>query len=248
MKKIFLLAVLAGSLNGIAFAEEAPKAEENKAPAAEAKKPQAVDISDLEENYWRPNQDDLEVLQNRRYPKAKRVELAAHYGIYQGKDYVNSKSTGFSLTYNVTDQFFVEASHHKVSNQDNEFLNAVRNRYGFTPDFNRESSQDVINFGWTPIYAKFSLLGKKISHFEMYLAPGVGRTKTLENHFSGHFTVGQKFFLTDHLLFRLEWRMSRYKDRITTTQGSTSKANGGPGYVDQTDTTHNIIFGLGWMF
>lgn len=249
MKPVLMLTLIL-SLPTFAFAEEAAKSE---APpkAEEAAKPvesDQVDISNLEEDYWRPNKDELEVVQNRRFDKKGRFELGIHHGLYQGKDYVNSKSTGASATYNFTNQFFTEISYHKVSNENNEFLNSVRNRFGFTPEFNREESQTVLNFGWTPIYAKFSLLGKKISHFETYLALGVGNTKTVENHISGHFTVGQKFFITENLIFRLEWRMSKYTDKITTTQGSTSLANGGPGFVEQSETTHNIIFGLGWMF
>jgi outer membrane beta-barrel protein len=237
------------ALSLLLIAPAISSAQEEAVPATEeAKKPETVDISDMEENYWRPNKDELEVVQSRKYDKAGRFELALHYGIYQGKDYVNSKSTGASLTYNISNQFFAEVSHHKVSNEDNEFLNSVRNRFGFTPDFNREVSQSVLALGWTPIYAKFSLLGKKISHFETYFAPGVGITKTRDTHLSGHFTIGEKFYMTEHLLFRIEWRMSRYTDRIPTTTGSSSTANGGPGYVDQSNSTHNIIFGLGWMF
>lgn len=242
MKRLLPLFFLALPLPAWAADPAAP------APAAEAPKPETVDISDLEENYWRPNKDDLEVIQTRKYDKSHRFELALHYGIYQGKSYVNSKSKGVSLTYNFSNQFFTEISRHSISNEDNEFLNSVRNRFGFTPDFNREYSQTVWSVGWTPIYAKFALLGKKISHFETYFAPGIGVTKTAGSHLSGHFTIGEKFYLTENLLFRLEWRMSRYTDRIETVSGSTSKANGGPGYVDQSESTHNIIFGLGWMF
>ncbi|MGZ3696158.1 MAG: hypothetical protein ACXWQO_19175, partial [Bdellovibrionota bacterium] len=133
MKTIALLSVLASLTSVTSYAAEAaptPKAEEpKKAEAAEpAKKVEAVDISDLEENYWRPNQDELEVLQNRKYEKAHRFELGVHYGIYQGKDYVNSKSTGVSATYNFSNVYFVELSHHRVSNTDNEFLSAIRTR------------------------------------------------------------------------------------------------------------------------
>jgi outer membrane beta-barrel protein len=218
------------------------------APSAPKNDPEAVDISDLEEDYWRPNRDELEVVQNRKYEKKGRFELGLHFGIYQGQDYVDAKSLGGSLTYNFTNHWFAEASHHNISNSDNDFLTSVQQRFGFTPDFNREESQSILSVGWVPIYAKFSLLGKKISHFEMYGAPGIGITKTKSNRTSGHFTLGQKFFLTESFLFRLEWRMSRYSDRISTPQGATSIANGGPGFVDRTATTHNIIFGLGWMF
>lgn len=226
-----------------------PSPAQAEEPAAEPpKNPEAVDISGLEEAYWRPNKDELEVVQSRRYEKAGKFELAVHYGIFQGQDYVDAKSVGGSVTYNITNQFFTEASFHKISSTDNEFLNSVRNRYGFTPDFNRQNRQYVLSAGWTPIYAKFSLLGKKISHFEMYVAPGIGMTQTADNHMSGHFTVGQKFFLTELFLFRLEWRMSRFTDKVNTPQGATSRANGGPGFVEQSVSNHNIIFGLGVMF
>ncbi len=241
MKLLPILAITALLLPAASFADDA-------APAETPKNPESVDISGLEEDYWRPNKDELEVVQNRRYNKEGRFELGLHYGFYQGQDYVDAKSMGLSATYNISNQFFVEASGHKIENSDNEFLNSVRSRFGFTPDFNRQTYQYVLAGGWTPIYAKFSLLGQKISHFEMYFAPGIGMTKTAENHLSGHFTVGQKFFLTDHFLFRLEWRMSRFKDTVNTPQGATSRANGGPGFVEQSITTHNIIFGLGVMF
>jgi outer membrane beta-barrel protein len=228
-------------------AEEAANATNDPAKAVE-QKPEQVDISNLEEDYWRPNKDELEVVQNRRFEKKGRFETSLLYGFYQGKDYVNSRAAGVSLAYNITNEFFVDLSHLSVSNQDNEFLNSVRTRFGFTPDFNREKSQSSLHVGWTPIYAKFSLLGKKISHFEMYIAPGVGVTKTTDNHTTAHLTIGQKFFLTENIILRVDWRMSQYTDRIRTTQGSTSVANGGPGYTDSSQTTHNIIFGLGWMF
>lgn len=245
MKKLLLLTTLL-LLPAKTMAEEAAKPAEQ--PKMAEQKPEQVDISNLEEDYWRPNKDQLEVVQNRRYEKKGKFEVAGHYGLYQGKDYVNSKAWGGSLTYNITNEFFVEGSHLSVTNEDNEFLTSVKNRFGFTPDFNQEKSQNSLHVGWTPIYAKFSLLGKKISHFEMYIAPGVGLTETADSHLTGHLTIGQKFFLTENWLLRIDWRMSRYTDRIRTTQGSSSLANGGPGYVDQSETTHNIIFGLGWMF
>ncbi len=245
---LLLLPAMATAKNAV-LPTPAPVAAPAAAPAgAKAINPESVDISGLEEDYWRPNKDELEVVQNRRFEKANKWELTGHYGIYQGQDYVDSKSYGGSLTYNFTNMFFTELSYLKVTNTDNDFLNSVRTRFGFTPDFNRVDHQYVLAAGWTPIYAKFSLLGKKISHFEMYLAPGIGVTKTAEDHLSGHLTIGQKFFLTEHLLFQLDWRISKYTDKVITTQGSSSRSNGGPGFVEQSQTTHNIIFGLGVMY
>ena len=248
--KPLLLATLMLLLSGAAHGGEAPK---TSAPPAEAKpaapkNPEAVDISGLEEDYWRPDKDELEVVQNRRFEKAHKWEASIQYGIFQGQDFVDSKSIGGTLSYNLTNQWFVEASYFKINNSDNALLTSVQNQFGFTPDFNREDRQYMLGLGWTPIYAKFALLGKEISHFEMYVEPGIGITHTADNHLSGHLTIGQKFFLTQHLLFRIDWRMTRFTDTVTVTQGALSKKNGGPGFSDQTETTHNIIFGLGVMY
>lgn len=223
-------------------------AEESASPTPAPVNPEAVDISDLEQDYWRPNKDELEVVQNRRFDKKGRFEVGLHYGLLQGEDFENSSSMGLSGTYNFSNMWFLELSHHRFSSSDNDFLRSLRTQYGFTPNYNREENQTAAQIGWVPIYAKFSLLGQKISHFELYLAAGPGLTKTLENHLSGHFTVGNKFYLTENLMFRVEWRMTRYKDTVKANSGAFSTANTGPGFVEQTETTHNIIFGLGWMF
>jgi outer membrane beta-barrel protein len=251
--KPLLLAALLLSLNApVAFAEDAatpaPTPAPAAAPAEAPKNPEAVDISGLEEDYWRPNKDELEVVQNRRFEKAHKWELALQYGIFQGQDFVDSKSVGGTLTYNLTNEWFLEGSYFRINNSDNELLTSVQSQFGFTPDFNREDRQYMLGVGWTPIYAKFALLGKEISHFEMYVEPGIGITHTADNHLSGHLTIGQKFFITQHFLFRVDWRMTRFTDTVTITQGALSKKNGGPGVADQTQTTHNIIFGLGVMF
>jgi len=249
MKSLLLasLLVFASPAQGEEAKQAAPAATPAEAPVA-TPNPEAVDISDLEQDYWRPNKDELEVVQNRRFEKKGRFELAVQYGLLQGEDFENSSSFGFAGTYNISNMWFAEASHHRFSSSDNQFLKSLRNQYGFTPNYNREVSQSALQIGWVPIYAKFSLLGKKISHFELYLAAGPGITKTLENHLSGHFTVGNKFYITENLLFRIEWRMTRYKDKVRANSGAFSTANNGPGFVEQTETTHNIIFGLGWMF
>lgn len=252
-----LLTILSILLAGAAHAEDAakpaaPAPAPAPAPAAKPigapKNPESVDISGLEEDYWRPNKDELEVVQNRRYEKAHRWELGLSYGIFQGQDYVTSKSVGGSLAYNFTNQVFVEASYIKINNSPNDLLNSVQQQYGFTPNFNTESRQEVLAVGWTPIYAKFALLSHEISHFEMYFAPGVGITRTVDDHVSEHFTIGQKFFLTEHLLFRLDWRISHFTDHVNVTTGSAAVSHGGPGYLEPTYTTHNIMFGFGVMF
>jgi len=211
-------------------------------------KEQDIDISDLSEDYWRPNRDELEVVQDRKFNKTGKIEIGLGYGLYQGGEYLNSKSVGASITYHWNNIWATEISTLKINNHESEFLQSVKNRYGFTPDFNAEKRQHTISMLWTPIYAKFSFLGKKISHFETYVGPGVGVTTTANSHFTKTLQIGEKFFITENFIFRIEWKISQYTDQITATQGTPSIANGGPGYFNQSVTKHNIIFGIGWMF
>ncbi len=248
---LLVLCLLSLCISIASFAEEPAKeakANAPAAPAAAAVPAKDVDISDLEDSYWRPNKDELEVVQNRRFDKTGKFELNLGYGFYQGSDYVNTRTVGAGLAYNWNNTWFTEISYMKMYNTDNTFLSQVRTQYGFTPDFNREVQQYEIAMGWTPIYAKFSFLGKEISHFETYIAPGIGLTQTAANHFTANLSVGEKFFVSEHLIIRLEWKMSRYTDQINATQGTYAKQNGGTGFFQQQETKHNIIFSLGWMF
>jgi outer membrane beta-barrel protein len=244
IKLIFLIVLSCFLTVSLVWAEEKPQL----APALTVDKPEEVDISDLENQYWRPSDDELEVVQNKKYQKAGRFEFSVFYGIYQGGGYLNSRSHGLSAVYNFSERWATELFAMKINNQDSDFLHAVKAQYGFTPDFNAEKSQYGILVVWTPIYAKFALLGSQISHFDTYIAPGVGLTQTAQYNFTKQLAIGEKFFITEHLILRLEWLMSFYTDRVNTPQGSTSTANGGPGYVNQSITRHNLLFGLGWLF
>ncbi|NUM89375.1 MAG: outer membrane beta-barrel domain-containing protein [Bdellovibrionales bacterium] len=211
-------------------------------------KPEDIDISELEENYWRPNKDELEVLQARRFEKKGRLAVGLLYGVYQGREYSITRSFGASATYYWSEEWATEVMGQRMSNKDSDFLQSVKRQYGFTPDYNNETSQYSASLLWIPIYAKFAFLGSSISHFEMHMGPGVGITKTASNHLTALFTVGQRFFLTKNILLMIDWKIYRYTDRIRATQGAFSTANGGPGYFDQQVTRHNFIFGLGWLF
>jgi outer membrane beta-barrel protein len=246
-QELYILALLATLACNPVHAEEA-KVVAEPTTAAPAVQPEEQDISKLADDYWRPGEDELGVIQDRRYNKEKRVEATLLYGFYQGGGYSDTKATGIALTYHWSNRWATEISTLRLSHQKSDFLTAVENQYGFTPDFNREVSQHTVAMVWTPIYAKFALLGKKVSHFETYIAPGLGLTKTLSNHLTGHLSIGEKFFITEHMILRLEWKMSRYTDSIRASTGAYSTSNGGPGFYKQTDTVHNLLFGLGWLF
>lgn len=246
MNRLILLTILITLTSAHAeekATENANAVDPNSPPAAED-----TDISKLADQYWRPSEDELGVIQDRRYDKSKRVEATLLYGFYQGGGYQDTKSRGVDLTYHWSNTWGTNISYLDIVNKDSEFLAAVQNQYGFTPNFNKEKRQISTALIWTPIYAKFALLGKKVSHFETYIGPGIGLTSTTENHLTAILHIGEKFFLTEHAILRLEWKISRYTDKIATSTGAFATSNGGPGYYRQRQTDHNLMFGIGWLF
>ena len=207
-----------------------------------------IDVSDLADKYWRPQKDELEVVQNRRFPKRKRFELGVQYGFYLTHEFTDSSSFGFSLTYNISERWALEAMYQNISNVESDFLKSTQQQFNFTPDFNNEESAGTFAVTWTPVYAKFALLGSKISHFETYFSAGGGYTQTVTKHFTAMLAVGERFYITKGLVLRFEWRKTWYTDEIAITQGANSVANGGTGVLQDDISRTNLLVGLGWLF
>lgn len=207
-----------------------------------------IDVSDVADKYWRPQKDELEVVQNRRFAKSGRLEFSLLYGFYQTREFQDSTSFGASLAYNINELWAVEASYLKINNDRSDFLDSLSTQFNVAPNFNSEESQATFMVTFTPIYAKFALLGKHISHFEPYISLGGGFTETLSNHFTIAAAFGNRFFITKNFVLRLEWKRTWYTDEVIANSGAFSTANGGPGFFEDDIVRNNLIIGLGWLF
>lgn len=243
-------------------AEPAKAPEKKQAPASEAAKAEGaakpegeeeIDVSDLAEEYWRPQKDELEVVQNKRFTKQGRVEATALYSFFQTHQYTDSTAWGLTLSYHFHERWAFEASRLQITNSESDFLTSVRKNYGFTPDFNNEISQSMGYFTWAPIYGKFAFLGQKISHFDLYVSGGAGVTETKGTgtegqRFSYGYSFGNRLYVWKNLSIRIEYRVISYQDKIAQTQGAAAIRNGGPGFLTDDITRRNLVFGIGWMF
>lgn len=209
---------------------------------------QEVDISDIADKYWRPQKDELEVVQNRRFAKTGRVEVSLLYGFYQTSEYLDSTSAGGSLTYNFSELWAVEASYLRISNNASDFQKSLAQQFNVTPNFNTEKSQANLAVTFTPIYAKFALLGRHISHFEPYLSLGYGYTETLKKHGTLVAAFGNRFFITKNFVLRLEWKRTWYTDEVVAISGAFRTGLGGPGFFEDDIVRNNLLIGLGWLF
>lgn len=231
------------------------KAEDKKKgapPAAPAKQEQPqdgeVDISDVQNQYWKAHDKEFEVIQNKKYSKSGHLEFAPLFGIYQRVDFQDTQTVGASVAYHFNEALGVEVMGYKMLADDSAILTRFKETRGATIEYNKETYYVGIGAQFTPIYAKFSLLGKKISHFDMYVTPNIGITHTIANRFTFGVGVGQKFWVTPKWNIRVEYRWMRYDDKVPTNEGATATRNGGPGFFEETVNNQNLMFGISYLF
>lgn len=207
-----------------------------------------VDISDVENQYWKAHDKDFEVIQNKQYTKAGRVEVAPLFGIYQHVSYQDTNTLGAAASYHFNEVFGAEVLGYHMFSTDSLILSRFQQTTGSTVEFNQEHYYLAVGPVITPIYGKFSLLGKKIAHFDLYVTPNIGITRTNADRITPGVGVGEKFWISPNWNLRFEYRWMRYTDTVDTSQGSTAVKNGGSGTFTDTMTNQNIMLGVSYLF
>src|SRR5690606_18396595 len=131
--------------------------------------------------YWAPKDTDFSVVQNRTYTKAGRIGVS----LMTGPVLNDTFSAGFNHTvkgnYYFDERYGVELTYVQSDLADNDATKDFANVSlgGIRPDFSRDDSYIGIGFNWVPIYAKVSLLGKKILYFDLQITPHIGMSSYL---------------------------------------------------------------------
>lgn len=221
------------------------------APVAPQEKSEKVDISDLEKRYWAPKDKDYSVVQNRVYSKAGRVSISGSYGALINDTYSNGTQTAAAVNYYFNDYLGIELQYAKTQSTDNSVVAVAKSDTGIALDHNKQTGYYGASINWVPIYAKMSLLDKKIIYFDMAFSPGVGMTQYQQQVISGNgdtqsaFTmsldVTQNFFLSNNFAFRLDVRNRFYNQSIKDFRSGVDRRT-----ESQRSTT--ILVGLTYMF
>lgn len=246
-----LIALCAGLMvSGIAgAAEKAKAASGGTTPAKDAAPAEGeVDISDIQSQYWKAHDREFEVIQNKLYTKENRIELTPLFGLYQRVDFQDTRTLGLSAAYHFSDMWGAELMGYKMFTNDSHILRTFKETRNATVEFNAERYYAGASALFTPVYGKFSFLGKKISHFDLYLSAGGGVVMTTAMRPAVSAGLGQKFWVSPKWNFRVEYRWMRYNDRVNTTQGATAVQNGGVGFYEDTVNDQNLLFGISYLF
>jgi outer membrane beta-barrel protein len=199
--------------------------EVNSGPAVSKKggKDQKLDISDLKEKYWAPKDTKLSVVQNRMYKKQGRFAATAGWGPIINDSYSSGSGVNVSANYYFKESMGVEATYTSYNLYDNKMVDAFIKENGTVPDHTRQNSYFGASFNWIPVYAKLSLLDKKIIHFDMSFSPGIGMTEYTQRRIDGgtkksamtfSLDIAQHFFLTRNLAVRVDLKNRFFNEEI----------------------------------
>jgi outer membrane beta-barrel protein len=213
--------------------ESAPKdvgtSEGNETTSKPGSGDKKIDITDLENKYWTAKDTEFNVVQNRLYTKAKKFSVTPTTGPLLTDTFNTSWNYGVALNYYFTEREGVEITGWKTSSSPSGTTSYFTNRFAVQPDYNIHSGYIGAAYNWVPVYAKLSLLEKKIFYFDMSVSPGLGLTFMNSNVFSTTVSnpttttqspitlavdLAQQIFLNEHLALRLDLRNHFYQERI----------------------------------
>jgi outer membrane beta-barrel protein len=215
-----------------------------------------LDISELEQKYWAPKDTDFTVVQNRTYTKAKRYAVSAMAGPSVNDTFNEGFNYGVRGNYYFDERYGVEVTYLKSDLSDNDVTKDFANFSlgGIRPDFNRDDEYMGIGFNWIPIYAKVSLLGKRILYFDLQITPHIGMASYLqqardttgqsnnrESAFAYGVDVTQYFFVSREFALRFDLHNRWYsQDVLNWNNGTVNRT--------KSNQTTNFLIGLTYFF
>ncbi len=202
--------------------------------------PEKVDIQDLEQKYWAPKDTEFSVVQNRLYTKAGRFGVSLQGGAMINDPYSEGTQYGGAVNYYFSETMGLEAQYHRTNSRNNQstqdYINQV-NLSGTVPNHGKLQGYMGVNFNWIPIYAKMSLLEKKILYFDLAISPGVGMSEYKQQRASGNGDVLQSFtysldisqhvYISKHFAIRLDMKNRFWTEKVADFNFGTDRGSVG---------------------
>jgi outer membrane beta-barrel protein len=271
LRAAFVACLIGGGITP-AFAQDAPEDGPSAAPApAPSAAPTArkstansksdrVDIKDLENQYWAPKDTDFKVVQNRAYTKEHRFSITGMYGGLMDDSYSNANIYGLSANYYFNERMGIQLDFEKYAAQNNQSTSYFINNLGSAPDYTRPDKFYGVGFNYVPIYAKMSLLNKKIFYFDLAITPLVGamtydqmmqNSQPQKTALAYGFDVSEYFFFSQHFAIRTSirdlWCQEQTVKYNNQSSGNNSGNEGDP-RRDDVISTLQLLVGLTYFF
>lgn len=222
-----LLGVVLFAQSQIAQAQQRPTANSNATSEQKTTPPNVtndsstnsdkLDVEGLEKKYWSAKDDEFTVVQNRAFTKNRKIYISVMTGKMVNDGFVEGAPNSFSLGYFFNEKNGINIDSTNYTTKDNSVTKSFFEKSGTKPSYNTLLSTTSLRYFWSPIYAKVSLLEKKILYLDLALGVHVGQTSYKVNTYSGGqtektshygFDISQLWFLSQSLALRFDVRNS----------------------------------------
>lgn len=153
--------------------------------------------------------DRIKSVERKVFLKKHRLELFPYFALDLNDPFFQHLIVGAALGFHVADSLSLEARGGVViASLKQSAIRFVRTETDSLlknpPEFKYNADLDLV---WAPVYGKLSLFGEGILHFDTYInaGPGIFGTDAGVNP-AANFGIGQRYFITDWLVARLELR------------------------------------------
>lgn len=214
---------------------------QNRAEAADRKKRRKrINVRKLKKQYW-DEKEEPEVVQNRLYSKARRLEISTFYSGLNSDPFLDVSSVGFTLGFHFTELISTHLLAWQAFSKPSVALEILESEVGTTTNNNPPHWYAGVESRASVVYGKLSFLGALILYYDLYAMAGVGITGTESgNNFTPHLGIGQQIYLTNYLALRGDYRIMRYTETINKKADVTAVSAIG----DRTNWTHAASIGL----
>ena len=185
--------------------------------------------------FW-ADRRQLRVLQRRLYQKRGSVQLSLMLSVIPNDPFHNYFPVGLRFGYHITEQIALDIGGHYIGTGflrgDTDLEKCLQGgctgagdgaQSGITVDvLDEQLWRANFTLYWSPLYGKFSMLGRKIGHVDWYLGAGVGVVGVqsirdtgvgFEKSFKpeGILTTGMVWWLHQHWALRIDYRQGLFE-------------------------------------
>jgi outer membrane beta-barrel protein len=121
---------------------------------------------------------DIIVVPRKPFLKGGRFEFAPFTGVTVNDNLVRHYAFGADINWFLTDVFWVGVQGQYFVKQLTERQDLIGLQYDRIPTLNHYLYGGSLNFGYVPVYGKFSWFNKGIMHWEIWASAGIGYTKS----------------------------------------------------------------------
>ena len=197
-----------------------------------AARAQTVAEAEREEDYVR-------VVQPLPFTRGGRLAIAPLFSLSINDPLVETFTAGANMTYFFKDFIGITFGFHYAFDAKRSAQNALLSQQ-VRPETNPLKWVGGVGVEWVPIYGKFSLFNRSITHWDVYLTAGGAVQATQHGSIgpAGFLGLGTRFFLSSWLTLNVDVRDYLYNESFPSSDGARQLSN----------FASNLFFGVGVSF